>query len=277
MKKNPIDILNTLEDFKDVRRLYDEAIFSSSSDPSSSILKSSLALEVIVGYLLKKNSISYFQNDTLHIKINRLLKDYLPPSITNQMNAIRTQRNMSSAHYNSDVSASRVDSIYILKALYNIILFLLNEIKAENYQTFEDFFESSHQSLSKEEKKVIQSTISLPKFYIDPEYEVKFKDIVDDLTEETAMNAIKLFLTTTVTLKGIEEAVFKQPKKGDTALAIIMLYKNIGLTQGWREFIKEYGIKETIKLLDEHLSLLKPDGIDYSKLTTLRSILLKIL
>lgn len=239
-----IEKLKNIESESKLYFFYLESVKYLSEDPSSSIQKSSQILEYVVEKLLTHFGVKYYSSDTLSDKIYEL-RNSVPKNVSSIMNTIRVNRNSKSAHFDNSIEVSHVDSMFILKNTYDLIAYFLKVIHRSN----EKFLPFEETCVVKEEL-VISEILTLPKFYVDNELKFKYYETVNDLLKIEDIHAVfRLFFTTNIDFKAIEESVFKQKKNGELALAIIMLYKNVGLTNSWRSFVLKHGIGQSINIL----------------------------
>ena len=239
-----IEKLKNIESESKLYNFYLESVKYLSEDPSSSIQKSAQILEYVVEKLLTHFGIKCYSSDTLSDKIYDL-RNSVPKNVSSLMNTIRVNRNSKSAHFDSSIEVSHVDSMFILKNTYDLLAYYLKVI----YRSNEKFLPFEETCVVKEEP-VISENLTLPKFYVDNELKFKYYETVNDLLKTEDIHAVfRLFFTTSIDFKAIEESVFKQKKNGELALAIIMLYKNVGLTSSWRTFVLKYGLEKSINIL----------------------------
>lgn len=279
--------LKSCDSFSDLSKLIGDAEKYRVSDPQASILKVASVLEIVVNRVLENENI-YVPNSELNIKINKLRGIILDRAV-NDMHSIRSIRNSSAAHVSystNSIQADKIESLFCLKKIYEVLQWYLNynTKKTTSFCTFEDYldlFDVESSILSKvtnidivDEKPKITM---LPKFYIDFEFQAKYRGkSIEDIDEKDIRAVFSLFFETKYDLKTIEKIVFKNDKpNGDIVYAIITLYKMIGLTNSWRRFVQQFGLHDTIEKISKEFTEEKDIEIKH-KLSILEQILKNI-
>ncbi len=260
--ENVFSYLKSKDSFSDIAKLIDDAEKYSVSDPQASIIKASSILEIVVNRVIESEKL-YSSSTELNSKINSLRGVILDRTI-NDMHSIRSIRNSSAAHvsYSTNaIQADKIESIFCLKKIYEILQWYVNFNNKSKvvFSSFEEYLESTVVEKNviprKNPEKVedLRPEIILPKFYVDNEFLVNYKNgSLDDIDIKDINSVFALFFGTQYDLKTIEKIVFKNDKPdGNIVYAIITLYRMIGLTNSWRKFIQENGIANTKKIVSK--------------------------
>lgn len=275
--ENVFNYLKSNDSFADISKYIEEAQKYRITDPQASIIKISNVLEIVVNRLVEQENSVKFSGSDLNTKINSL-KSIILDRVISDMHSIRSIRNTSAAHvsYSTTViQADKIDSLFCLKKIYDILAWYLNynASKKTVFSTFDDYFEY----IQPEQNKILEPSldlVSLPKFFIDYEFQVSFKGkSVEDLDESDVLKVFTLFFTTKSDLKTIERLVFHNDRAdGYIVYAIISLYKMIGLTNSWRKFIQEFGVAGSISMINKYQTIEKNIEIKH-KLSVLEQVL----
>lgn len=235
------------------------AIEYKDNDPSAALGKIMSVFEELVNKVFREQRLDP-QYGNLHEKIESLYQHtVIDQACKVCLGHLRIIRNQFSAHHTYKkgevVQPDSTIVAFALKNLYEFLTWYVNDYlkKDVKLSTFEDYLKSNTGVVTREETRIIK-VMDLPKFYVDKEYKnLKLYGKIKDLDTKEELSVLKLFFTSKKTLSEIEKEVFDISYDGNLVYYIVNQADSRGLTNSWREFVQEIGVKKAIQEISSRL------------------------